>query len=54
MPVGGGGKSAPVITALTPAIASALEVSMDRIRACACGLRRNFACSMPGSDRSAP
>ena len=36
------GRSAPVITAFTPGSASAREVSMDRMRACAWGLRSTF------------
>ena len=39
---GWSGSSAPVITAFTPGSAAAREVSMDRIRACAWGLRSTF------------
>ena len=38
-PIGSSGKSAAVTTASTPGSASAREVSMRRMRACACGLR---------------
>src|SRR5438132_11481594 len=47
-------KSARVITALTPGSASALEVSMDRMRACGCGLRSTRPMSWPGRLKSAP
>jgi hypothetical protein len=36
------------MTAFTPGSASAAEVSMDTMRACANGLRRTAPCSMPG------
>ena len=39
---GWSGRSAPVITAFTPGSAAAREVSMDRMRACAWGLRSTF------------
>ena len=42
------GKSAAVTTAFTPGSASALEASIDTIRACACGLRLTLPHSMPG------
>ena len=42
------GKSAPVMTALTPGRAAALLVSMDLIRACACGLRSTLPYNAPG------
>src|SRR5439155_22817435 len=48
------GKSAAVITALTPGNAAAFEVSILRIRACACGERRILPHSMPGIAMSAP
>ncbi len=34
------GRSAPVITDITPGIRFAAEVSIERMRACGCGLRR--------------
>ena len=40
---GWSGRSEPVITAFTPGSASAREVSTDRIRACAWGLRNTIA-----------
>jgi hypothetical protein len=43
-----------VITAFTPCSASAFEVSIERIRACACGERRIAPHNMPGSEKSAP
>ena len=43
---------APVMTARTFGCASAWLVSIDTIRACATGLRRIAACSMPGTTRS--
>ena len=46
--------SFPVTTALTPGIEAAAEVSIDRIRACAYGLRTSAPCSIPGSEKSAP
>ena len=48
------GKSACVTTANTPGWAAARSVSIDLIRACACGLRSIFPCSSPGSWMSAP
>ena len=48
------GKSAPVITALTPGSAAAFEVSIERMRAWACGERRMRPISMPGIARSEP
>src|SRR6266849_2101212 len=47
-------KSARVITALTPGSASALEVSIDTMRACGCGLRSTRPMSWPGRLKSAP
>jgi hypothetical protein len=44
---------APVITACTPSSAAAAAVSIETIRACACGLRSTAACSIPGRTRSA-
>ena len=41
-------KSLEVTTALTPASASALEVSMPRMRACGCGLRSTLPQIIPG------
>ena len=38
----------PVSTSRTPGISHALLVSIERIRACASGLRRISMCSMPG------
>jgi len=43
------GRSWPVSTACTPSKASARLVSIERIFAWGCGLRRNLQCSMPGS-----
>ena len=40
------------MTALTLGCASAAEVSIEVMRACATGLRRIAACSMPGMERS--
>ena len=40
--------------AFTPGSARAADVSMERMRACACGLRRTRPTSMPGSEMSAP
>ena len=40
--------SAPVSTATTPGMASAADVSMDTIRACAIGLRSDLAVEHPG------
>ena len=48
------GKSREVATALTPGRASALLVSMLRMRAWGCGLRRILPCSNPGMLISAP
>src|SRR5262249_39860268 len=42
----------PVITARTLGCASAALVSMETIRACACGLRSTAPCSIPGSCTS--
>ena len=47
-----GGRSSAVSTACTPGIARAAAASIDRIRACACGLRTKQACSTPGSFMS--
>ncbi len=46
------GTSVCVSTACTPGSASAAEMSMERIRACACGLRSVAPCSIPGTLRS--
>jgi hypothetical protein len=43
-----------VTTALTPGNASASDVSIETMRACACGLRSTAPWSMPGSEKSAP
>ena len=48
------GKSFAVTTALTPGSFSAFEVSIDLIRACACGERRMRPYSMPAIFMSAP
>jgi len=40
--------SSPVITATTPRIPAAFEVSMETISAWACGERRIAACRVPG------
>src|SRR5688572_24883785 len=48
------GRSFEVITAFTPFSFSALDVSIERIRACACGERRILPQSMPGREKSAP
>ena len=48
------GKSARVVTALTPGNAIALSVLIDTIRAWACGLRLILPHSMPGIFMSAP
>src|SRR5581483_15506 len=48
------GKSAPVITALTPGSAAAFDVSIDLMRACACGERMTLPYSVPGNVWSAP
>ena len=50
---GWSGRSADVMTAFTPGRASAWEVSMDRMRAWAWGLRRIPPTSIPGSEWSA-
>ena len=42
----------PVSTSRTPGMSQALLASMERIRACAIGLRRISMCSMPGSTMS--
>ncbi len=47
-------KSSRVMTAFTPGSASALEVSIEMMRACACGLRRTRPMSWPGRLKSAP
>src|SRR2546426_12004621 len=47
-------KSSRVITALTPGSASALEMSIDTMRACGCGLRSTRPMSWPGRLKSAP
>src|SRR5262249_4546163 len=47
-------KSARVTTALTPGSASALDVSIETIRAWACGLRSTRPTSWPGRLKSAP
>ena len=48
------GMSCAVTTALTPGRALALLVSIDRMRAWACGLRSTLPCNMPVSRMSAP
>src|SRR5262245_13262451 len=48
------GRSAEVTTAFTPGKVRALEASIRRILACACGLRSTRPQSMSGKDRSAP
>ena len=47
-------EGAMMTTAFTPGWASALEVSMDLIRAWACGLRNTMPCSNPLRFMSAP
>ena len=47
-----GTRSLPVITASTPGMASAFDVSMLLMRACAYGLRAMSRYSMPGSFTS--
>ena len=47
------GRSAAVRTAMTPGNAAALLVSIDRIRACACGLRLILPHSIPAARVSA-
>ena len=44
--------SSPVITATTPGSASAALLSIERMRAWACGLRSAAACAMFGSVMS--
>jgi hypothetical protein len=44
--------SLPVNTATTPGCFAARPVSMERMRACACGLRTKAAYVMPASLRS--
>ncbi len=44
--------TAPVMTARTLGWASAAEASIERMRACAWGLRSTAPCSMPGSCTS--
>ncbi len=46
------GRSSCVSTARTPGSARALVVSIDRIRACGCGLRSVAPCSIPCRQRS--
>src|SRR5919112_700062 len=46
-------RSLLVSTATTPGIDSASAVSIERMRACAYGLRKNFPSTIPGIDRSA-
>src|ERR1044071_1341833 len=48
------GRSFPVMTALTPGSAAAFDVSIERMRACACGERRMRPTSMPGIVKSEP
>ena len=47
-------RSLAVTTAITPVRASAFDVSMDRIFACAWGLRSILSCSSPAVLKSAP
>ena len=47
-------KSSRVTTAFTPGSASALEVSIDTMRAWACGLRSTRPMSWPARLKSAP
>ncbi len=49
-----GGKSSQVTMALTPGNAFAFSVSIERMRACACGLRFTLPHNMPGITMSAP
>ena len=49
---GKSGKSLPVTMAFTPGNFSAAEVSIDRMRACGCGLRRTLPWSIPGTRMS--
>jgi hypothetical protein len=44
--------SLPVSTPMTPGIAFAAVTSIDVISACACGLRTNAACFIPGTTMS--
>ena len=46
------GTSACVSTACTPGIVSAAEMSIERMRACACGLRSVWPQSIPAAERS--
>ena len=46
------GRSAPVITATTPGILRAADVSMETILACGCGLRRILQCSVRAGSMS--
>ena len=48
------GRSSAVITACTPGSFNALLVSIDTMRACACGERFTLPHSMPGRTESAP
>ena len=48
------GKSELVMTECTSGCDSAFVVSIEIIRACACGLRRILPCNMPGRLVSAP
>jgi len=48
------GKSADVTTALTPGSAAAFEMSIERMRAWACGERRTRPTSIPGIAMSEP
>ncbi len=48
------GNPSAVTTAFTPGSASALLVSIETMRACACGLRLTLAQIMPGITMSAP
>ena len=47
-------KSAPVMTAFTPGMASAREASIETMRAWGCGLRSTLPHSIPGWLKSAP
>src|SRR5262249_49834944 len=47
-------KSSRVMTAFTPGSASAFDVSIFTMRACACGLRNTRPTSWPGRLKSAP
>src|SRR2546429_7174695 len=46
------GRSAPVITAMTPGMRRAAEVSIERMRACGCGLRRILQCRVRAGSMS--